>query len=256
MLDKLLSEKNVLITGAGGAIGKSIAIEMAKQGARIFFTEIDKTKCESLEKELHKYHAMSHGFLSDITSTQDINGLLASLSKEQIFIDILVNNVGMDIDTSIKKLDLNVWRRLYNINVFGPLDLTQHISQMMIDHQINGSIIFITSIHQWIVRRSAGYSSSKAALGMIIKELALELALYKIRVNGIAPGYVKEDRDGKPLLHKYTPLHNTSINPCFIGRAAVYLASDFFSKFTTGAVIKIDAGLSLHNHLVDQISLK
>ena len=162
----------------------------------------------------------------------------------------------MDIDTSIKKLDLNVWRRLYHINVFGPLDLTQHISQMMIDHQINGSIIFITSIHQWIVRRSAGYSSSKAALGMIIKELALELAPYKIRVNGIAPGYVKEDRDGKPLLHKYTPLHNTSINPCFIGRAAVYLASDFFSKFTTGAVIKIDAGLSLYNHLSDQNPLK
>ena len=84
MLDKLLSGKNVLITGAGGTIGKSIAIEMAKQGARILFTEIDKTKCESLEKELHKYHAMSHGFLSDITSTRDINHLLASLSKEQI----------------------------------------------------------------------------------------------------------------------------------------------------------------------------
>ena len=59
MLDKLLSGKNVLITGAGGTIGKSIAIEMAKQGARILFTEIDKTKCESLEKELHKYHATS-----------------------------------------------------------------------------------------------------------------------------------------------------------------------------------------------------
>jgi len=256
MLDKLLSGKNVLITGAGGAIGKSIAIEMAKQGSGIFFTEVDKGKCESLEKELHKYQVISQGFISDITSTRDINHLLVSLSKERIAIDILVNNVGIDIDTSIRKLDLDVWRKMYHTNVFGPLDLTQHISKMMIDHQINGSIIFITSIHQWIVRRGAGYSSSKAALGMIIKELALELSPFKIRVNGIAPGNVREDKDGKPFPHNYTPLHNTSINPCFIGRAAVYLASDFFSKFTTGTVIKIDAGLSLYNHLGDQIPRK
>lgn len=256
VLNNLLSGKNVLVTGAGGTIGRSIAIEMAKQGARILFTEIDKAKCESLEKELHKYHPTSHGFLSDIASTQDINGLLASLSKDRVTIDILVNNVGIDIDATIKKLDLDEWRRVYNTNVFGPLYLTKHISQMMIDNQIHGSIIFITSIHQWIVRRSAGYSSSKAALGMIVKELALELAPYKIRINGIAPGYVKEDKDGKTIPHQYTPLYNSSINPCFIGRAAVYLASDFFSQYTTGTVIKIDAGLSLYNHLLGQIPLK
>jgi NAD(P)-dependent dehydrogenase (short-subunit alcohol dehydrogenase family) len=256
MFDKLLPGKNALITGAGGTIGRSIAIEMAKQGANIFFTEIDKGKCNSLEKELQKYQVISQGLLSDITSNQDINHLLASLLKEQVAIDILVNNVGIDMDTSIKKLDLDVWKRVYHTNIFGPLDLTQHISKMMVDHQIEGSVIFITSIHQWIVRRGAGYSSSKAALGMIIKELALELAPYKIRVNGIAPGYVREDKDGKPLPHQYTPLHNTSINSCFIGRAAVYLASDFFSKMTTGTVIKIDAGLSLYNHLLHQIPLK
>jgi NAD(P)-dependent dehydrogenase (short-subunit alcohol dehydrogenase family) len=256
MLDKLLSEKNVLITGAGGTIGKSIAIEMAKQGARICFTEIDTTKYKGLEKELNEQKLLFQGFLSDITNPSDIKTLFTSLLKERIAIDILVNNVGIDIDTSIRKLDLDVWRKMYHTNIFGPLDLTQHISKMMIDHQIEGSIIFITSIHQWIVRRGAGYSSSKAALGMIIKELALELSPFKIRVNGIAPGNVREDKDGKPFPHNYTPLHNTSINPCFIGRAAVYLASDFFSKMTTGTVIKIDAGLSLYNHLSDQIPLK
>jgi len=124
MLNDLLSGKNVLVTGAGGTIGRSIAIEMAKQGARILFTEIDKTKCESLEKELRQYHTSSHGFLSDITSTQDTDGLLTSLSKDRITIDILVNNVGIDMDTPIKKLDLNEWRKMYHTNVFGPLYLT------------------------------------------------------------------------------------------------------------------------------------
>jgi len=71
-----------------------------------------------------------------------------------------------------------------------------------------------------------------------------------------SPGYVEEDEKGQTVSHRYTPLHNSSINPCYIGRAVVYLSSDYFSKFTTGTVIKIDAGLSLYNHLVDQIPLK
>jgi NAD(P)-dependent dehydrogenase (short-subunit alcohol dehydrogenase family) len=84
---------------------------------------------------------------------------------------------------------------------------------------------------------------------MLVKELAMEYAQYKIRVNGIAPGWTAEDDSGNPLYHESTPLYKSSVNPRFIGRAAVYLASDYFSKFTTGSIIKIDAGLSLQNYL-------
>jgi NAD(P)-dependent dehydrogenase (short-subunit alcohol dehydrogenase family) len=121
----------------------------------------------------------------------------------------------------------------------------------MINHKIGGSIIFITSIHQWTIRKLMSYSASKAALGMMIKELALELAPDQIRVNGIAPGWVMLDSQGNPLNSKHTPLYQCSIDPCYIGRAAVYLASDYFSYSTTGTVLKIDAGLSLYNHIVD-----
>ena len=88
--------------------------------------------------------------------------------------------------------------------------------------------------------------------GMIVKELAIDLAPHRIRVNGIAPGWVAENEQGLALIHRYVPLHNCSINPRYIGRAAVYLASDYFSEFTTGTVLKIDAGLSLYNHYVDR----
>ena len=86
---------------------------------------------------------------------------------------------------------------------------------------------------------------------MIVKELALDLAPHQIRVNGIAPGWTAEDKHQTPFRQRHAPLHNSSINPRYIGRAAVYLASDYFSKFTTGTVIKVDAGLSLYNHRVD-----
>ncbi len=256
-MDKLLLGKNVLITGADSNIGRSLAIEMARQGANIFFTDIDKEGCTGLENELNGYPVVSRGFLSDISRTEDIDSLHGSLLHDQIKIDILVNNVGIQFNTTtIRDLNLEEWHKVFGTNVFGPIYLTKLISETMIENHINGSIIFITSIHQWTIRRLPSYSASKAALGMVIKELAVDLAPHNIRVNGIAPGLVKEDRDGKPISAKYTPLHNSAINPCYIGRAAVYLSSDYFSKFTTGSVIKIDAGLSLYNHHLDQVRTK
>lgn len=250
---QLLTGKNVLITGAGRNIGRSIALELAKQGANIFFTDILQDHCEHLEQELISYNVQSKGFISNIANPEDSNLLHQFFVENKIFIDILINNVGTQIETTeIKNLDLREWHTTYETNVFGPIYLTKLISQHMVNQQCPGSIIFITSIHQWETVRWLSYSSSKAALGMIIKELATELAPAGIRVNGVAPGWVAEDEHGNPLNHRYTPLYNSSINPCYIGRAVVYLASDYFSRFTTGTVIKVDAGLSLYNYRVAQ----
>jgi NAD(P)-dependent dehydrogenase (short-subunit alcohol dehydrogenase family) len=258
-MDKLLLGKNVLITGAGRNIGKGIAIEMAKEGANIFFTDLDKKIVNDLQRELRQYPVESKGFLSDISKTEDNESLCRSLQEERITVDILVNNVGVhpspDAGT-MREPNSREWKEVFDTNVFGPTHLTELISQMMVPNNIQGSILFITSIHQWTVRRFASYSASKAALGMIIKELAVELAPYKIRVNGIAPGYVAEDGRGRAVSHRYTPLHSSSISPAYIGRAAVYLSADYFSKFTTGTVLKIDAGLSLYNHLLEQMPLE
>jgi NAD(P)-dependent dehydrogenase (short-subunit alcohol dehydrogenase family) len=253
----LLQGKNVLLTGAGRNIGRNIAIEMGKEGAHIYFTEIDPKQMAALGEELASVGSVSKGFHLDVAESKDTDLLCDWLVDNGISIDILVNNVGMEVEEAFTtSFSLEEWHRVFDTNVLGPAYLTKRVSQMMIDRHIHGSILFVTSIHQWVIRRIPSYSASKAALGMIIKELAVELAPYKIRVNGIAPGYVKEGADGIPVEHEYTPLHGSSINPCYIGRAAVYLSSDYFSKFTTGTVLKIDAGLSLYNHLVDIIPPK
>jgi len=251
-MNKLLEGKNILITGAGRNIGRAIAIETAKQGANVFFTDIDKKPLNALEKELSQYPVQSKGFLSDISKTEDIDFLCQNLFELQPRIQLLCNNVGLTGNRAEKDdMNLSEWHNMFQANVFGPMYLTHQISKRMIDDRTAGSIIFMTSIHQWHVRRIASYSSSKAALGMIIKELAVDLAPFGIRVNGIAPGYVQEDENENPVPHRHTPLHKTSIKPVYIARAVIYLASDFFSKFTTGAVITIDAGLSLYNHLLE-----
>lgn len=167
-MDDLLAGKNALITGAGRNIGRSIAIEMAGQGANIFFTDTDKEKCISLERELSKYRVVSKGLISDVSKTEDTDSLFNYLLENNIRVDILVNNVGVHDTKVIKKLDLKEWRKVFDTNILGPIYLTKLISQMMINNDTYGSIMFITSIHQWTIRRFPAYSASKAALGMII----------------------------------------------------------------------------------------
>jgi NAD(P)-dependent dehydrogenase (short-subunit alcohol dehydrogenase family) len=247
---KLLQGKNVLITGAGQNIGRSIAIECAQQGANIYFIEIDRNLCQQLEETLLEIGNQGKGFVCDITSNEQIDDVWQQLCQMQIEIDVLVNNVGIHLPTSIYHLNLQEWHKTYQTNVFGPVYLTHLISQSMAQRKIVGNIIFISSIHQWIPIGCAGYSSSKAAIGAIIQELAIELAPFGIRVNGIAPGWVKLDQEAQTLSDLKGQLHQTSIPPQYIGRAVVYLAADYFSQYTTGTVLKVDSGLALMHRTV------
>lgn len=247
--NQLLAKKNVLITGAGRNIGKHIALEMAKQGANIYFTDINRERCLQLEQALAGYNIKFKSFVSNIAKPNNVDSLVSALQTDGVNIDILVNNAGIELGRpSIKDFDWAEWHQVFDTNVIGPMYLTKLIAQMMIDTKTQGAIIFITSTHQWTIRRDPNYSATKGALGMIVKELAIDLTPYGIRVNGIAPGLVFENSNGHPVSDRYVPLYNSSIPPCYIGRAAVYLACNYFSQYTTGTVLKIDAGASLYNH--------
>lgn len=251
-MNKLLKGKNVLITGAGGTIGKSIAVEMARQGANISFTDSDESKVKALEQQLGSFSEHSSGFVGDITSKEDIKGLCNWLKKKNTVIDILVNNVGITLGvTSILNTNFENMSQILDTNIIGPVYLTRLIVENMFSEGIKGSIIFISSIHQWSVSKDISYSASKAAVGAAVRELALELAPHGIRVNSIAPGWVAQDPKGEVLPFSKGPLHKKSIHPQFIGRTAVYLASNYYSEFTTGTTITIDGGLSLPNYLTN-----
>lgn len=244
--NQLLAGKNVLITGAGQNIGRSIALEMAQQGATIYFTEINIDSCQAVEQELIRLSPQSRGFQLNILHADEQSELLAWLDVNDIQIDVLVNNIGKNGATiKTEELDIEEWKNNYEINLFGPIALTKEIAARMIANDVRGNIIFLTSIHQELASRWPSYSSAKAALASAVKELALDLAPKNIRVNGIAPGAVTKFEDDLLAPEPHTPLYQTTIDPDYIGRTAVYLASDYFSRFTTGIIMKIDAGLTL-----------
>lgn len=247
---QLLKNHTTLVTGATSNIGLAIAHEMAAAGANIVVADIDQAASKRMTSEFAGYSGWLKFISCDVTESADIDILFQTLSEQNIYINTLVNNVGVQYRTSsLFDFEFKEWQDTFSTNVFGPMYLTKRIARSMMDNNLNGSIIFITSIHQWTVRKYASYSASKAALGMIIKELAVDLAPYGIRVNGIAPGWVALDDNNRPRQQKEALLHQTAVQPCHIGRTAVFLASNYYSASTTGTVITVDNGLSLYNHL-------
>jgi NAD(P)-dependent dehydrogenase (short-subunit alcohol dehydrogenase family) len=254
----ILAGKNVLISGAGPNIGKSLALEMGNQGAHVFFTDLDLSWIANLERQLQLQDVSCKGFVCDIQKTEDVDALCTFIDQNDIQIDVVVHNAALEFQNTISLLDFKheEWLQTYATNVFGPMYLTKCIVERMRRQGNPASILFLTSVQQFRPSGWTSYSSSKAALGMVVKELAEELAAFRIRVNGIAPGPVKVDGEGKPKPNRFVPLYKTHIPPEFIGRAAVFLASDYYSYCTTGTVLTVDGGISLYGHHSEQLSRK
>lgn len=240
VVDRLLAGRNALVTGAGGTVGRGIALELAAHGANVYCTELDEGRAAALSTDLERRPVSSRVLRADITREADSDEVCRALASSGVTVDLLVNNVGISKGPA---------REMFATNVLGPMYLTDLVSRAMREAGGPASILFITSIHVETVLFSPAYSASKSALTMLIRELAVQLAPHRIRVNGIAPGWVAEDAEGRPLRHEWAPLEGTSLTPRHVGRAAVFLASDYFSRYTTGTVVTVDGGLSLFNYM-------
>ena len=232
---QLLAGQTVLVTGAGRNIGRATALACAEQGAQVVALDVDAKAAQTTA-------TMTGGVavVADITDTNAVSAIVERLPA----IDVLVNNVGIAGAPGVRNLEPDTWRTTFETNVIGPLWLTRLCVDGMRERG-RGNVVFVSSIHQWVPRGDAAYALSKAMVGSIVKELALELAPHGIRVNGVAPGTTVADEDGAPRVDARPTLHGSSVPPQYVGRAVVFLASDFFSLHTTGSTVTVDAGLSL-----------
>lgn len=246
-----MAGQHVLVTGAGRNIGRAIVLEALASGAQVSFTERQPDRCAALESEIRNHAGLTKSVVADVSNLDDNLRLAGELDECGHPVTVLVNNVGVQPEaSSFLAFDPAEFRSVLDTNVVGPLHLTRLVVERMVRQRIPGAIVFILSIHSDAVRRVPAYSASKAALRMLVRELAVDLAPHEIRVNGIAPGWVWEDPHGQSVTQPYTPLHGTAIPPRYIGRAACFLASEHFSRYTTGTVVTVDAGLSLYNHIL------
>jgi glucose 1-dehydrogenase len=240
----LMTRKNrsVLVTGGANGIGLAIAKEFLKNGDAVSILDVDKNGCNSFRK-----WAKKHGYNKALAISTDITEIIMhrqiidQVEKAHGKIEVLVNNTGIGSSKSLFATDPDDFDAVLNTNIRGPFFLSQAIAKNM----RRGSIIFMTSVHQDKPLGDATYAMSKAALKMLILEFALTVAEKKIRVNGVAPGAIRNNRK-VPAKFLSVPLGECRGRTSDIANAVLFLASDNAS-YITGEIITIDGGLSLVN---------
>lgn len=247
MTEKLFENKNVLITGGGGGLGWGMACEFAKEGAKVALVDIDSQKGEEVLKDYLLKISSGHRFYQqDIRNLSELGELVNRIKSDLGEIDILINNAGVNTGHHFLDMTPEAFDQVLDTNLRAHFFLSQKVAKQMIENKSGGVILFITSVHQEVVGSCPHYSASKAALAMLVREMAVELAPYKIRVVGIAPGGIYIDkRVDNPEEANDEPtvlLGGKNGIPQDIGRAAVSLASNYWSRHITGVVLTVAGG--------------
>ncbi len=262
-----LTEKVALITGASRGIGKGIAISLAEAGADIVAVARDTIALGITQTEITRLGHRCLTLPTDVTKSDQVEGMVQRALDTFGRVDILVNNAGTAIVKPLVPLpgsspagaeripgfftptSEEEWHRVIDTNLTSAFLCLRAVGPHMLERR-QGKVINISSatgIKSAVYRIS--YDVSKAALIMLTKALAVEWAQYNIQVNCIAPGYIKTDmtqgyfEDEKALdrLLRSIPFRRMG-EPRDIGMLAVYLASEA-SDYVTGATMVVDGGL-------------
>ena len=244
----LLENKVVLITGASRGIGKSIAEECVKQGAKVAFTYLSSDeKAQALENELSANGGVAKGFKSDASKYDDAQELVDKVVEEFGQIDVLENNAGITRDTLLMRMSEEQWDEVMNTNLKSAFNLTKAVQRPMLKAR-SGSIINMSSVVG--VSGNAGqanYAASKAGLIGFTKSVAQELGSRNIRCNAIAPGFIETEMTAA-LDEKVVQECRNSIplkrggSPKDVADLTVFLGSDM-SQYITGQTINVCGGM-------------
>ena len=241
-----LNGKVVLLTGASGGIGTSIAKKMKKQGAKLILSGTRQNILESLSLELGDD---TKTIVTDLSSKEGITKLAQEADACFGQIDVLINNAGITADNLFLRMKDEDWDNVININLSASMRLTRQIIKGMLKRKF-GRIIFISSIVGYTGNPGqTNYSASKSALVGLTKSIALEVAARGITCNLIAPGFIST-----PMTDKLTDeqknriIVNIPVNRLGrvedISNGCVFLSSDEAS-FITGTTLHINGGMSM-----------
>lgn len=246
-----LSGKVALVTGAGSGIGRAIAIAFAREGARVALVGRRRLPLEQVTAEIGENAVAIPG---DISKKEDIDRVVAETVAQFGHLHVLVNNAAMLVAGTAESHSEQEWDETYDTNVKG-LWLLSRAALPHMRKAGKGSIINISSVVGLVAAKNrVAYSSSKGAVTLMTKAMALDYAHEQIRVNCICPGivdtelvaqFINNAPDPEAMRKQRIALHPMGRfgQPEDIAHAAVYLASDE-SAWVTGTAIPVDGGYS------------
>lgn len=256
----LLKDKVVIVSGIGPGLGHELALEAARQGARLAICARTASKLDAAEQEIRDagVNAEILKVPTDIADVEQCKNLVARTVEQFGRVDVLINSAynpgAFDL---VENADLDGWRAAMDVNLYGTLALTLEVVPHM-KKQGGGAIVMInTMVTRRPLQTQAGYGASKAALASATQHLALELGPYNIRVNSTymgwmwgppVEGYMQSQveatglsvEEQKAAIAQNIPLRVIPEDgDC--AKAAIFLASDYACAIT-GAALDVNGG--------------
>lgn len=241
-----LDGKVAIITGAGSGIGRATSIKFAKEGAKVVAVDVNLEGINETVREIEKIGGVARAYKMDVTNREEIEEVVKKTVAEFGKLDVLINNAGITKDSTLKKMTEDQWDAVININLKGVFNCGQIAAKQMLE-QKSGVILNAASVVGLYGNfGQTNYAAAKFGVIGMTKTWAKELGRKGIRVNAVAPGFIRTPMTaGMPDnvlkgMEESTPLGRLG-EPEEIANAYAFLASDEAS-YITGTVLSVDGG--------------
>ncbi|MGI6712575.1 MAG: 3-oxoacyl-[acyl-carrier-protein] reductase [Bacillota bacterium] len=249
-----LEEKVAIITGASQGIGRAVALELAKNGARVVVNYVDFAGCREQAKEVVSLVSQMGGkaleLEADVKDLVQVEMMVQKVVEYFGRIDILVNNAGITRDNLLVRMKENEWDDVIATNLKGTYNCCKSVLKIMMKQKY-GKIVNVSSVVGLMGNAGqVNYAASKAGVIGLTKSLAKEVAGRSINVNAVAPGFISTamtevlSPNARESLIKHIPLQRLG-KPEDVAQLILFLVSDK-SSYITGQTIAVDGGMVMN----------